>query len=348
MMRTFGLFVLALSLLIVGESFATPINSTEKEPVVTADSEPTSTYTNNIILPAHDFYQLYWNHTNETITFEVHVRDVAWVLFGLKSESYSDVIVAAVFEDGTGHFSERVIGNTNYTLTPKPTHNWRLLDAFKRNNSTVVKFSRSIKLDCLNNSATPHVGIDITTGRNRLVLATGSKFDRTDNSITIAHLYSKRVQLLSNVTSESQLGCLRYSSQDEEIQFESKPTEEYANQIDLVPGVYRVYWNVTETNLTAEVHVRTKSWIGFGFSPSGGMIGSNVVIGYIMPNGSVHFSERHITVPSVSGITLTRNQTAHLLAHGRLNEYVYFKFTRLINVCDSEHVSIKVKKLVCF
>ena len=83
-------------------------------------------------------------------------------------------------------------------------------------------------------------------------------------------------------------------SKSEQV-FESNPTDRYQNYIDLVPGVYRFYWNVTKDNknspvdIIGEIHCKTLGWMGFGLSPNGGMNGSDIVIGWVR-NGVANFT----------------------------------------------------------
>lgn len=43
-------------------------------------------------------------------------------------------------------------------------------------------------------------------------------------------------------------------------------TNTYQNHADLIPNVYRVYWNASNTSpeFNAEVHCKTTGWVGFG------------------------------------------------------------------------------------
>jgi hypothetical protein len=295
----------------------------------------TESFSNNLILQSPDLYYLYWNYNTQNITFELHVKNAAWLLFGVQGSSYSDVIVASMFADGTGHYSERSLSNTGNTLTTNPTLNWFLLDAFNSNNYTVLKFYRNIKLQCDQNVQS----LDINTGLNTLVFATGTNFNTVDNSINLSSVNTRQVNLLPTITSASQLSCVAPPATP---QFTSTPTGYYANFVDLIPGIYRLYWNVSSTNITAEIHCQTSGWVGFGLSPNGGMIGSNVVVGFIASNGAVNFTDRYITGIYSSGVVPTKNQSSYLLASGKVNGYSYFKFTRYLKVCDSQHISITV------
>lgn len=304
---------------------------------------PTIAFSNNQTLQSPDLFYLYWNYDTQDITFELHVKTTGWVLFGIKGASYSNVIVATIFQDETGHYSERTLFN-NGTLFIHPTVNWFLSDIFVQNNYTVVKFYRKIKLVC-NQSNDDLLGVNVNAGLNTLVFATGNNFNTSDDSISISSLNSAQVNLLPTITTESQLSCV---SPPQTPVFNSTPTGYYSNYVDLIEGVYRLYWNASATTLTAEIHCQTVGWVGFGFSPNGGMVGSNVVVGYIASDGSVNFTDRYITSQSVAGVALTKNQSVTLLSYGRVNNYVYFKFTRNVTLCDSQHISISVFRLLFF
>src|SRR3954470_23559268 len=57
-------------------------------------------------------------------------------------------------------------------------------------------------------------------------------------------------------------------------------------------GMYNMSWGITGDKLEVKVVVKTTGWIGFGFSPNGGMPGSDVVMGWINPDGIKSFSDR--------------------------------------------------------
>ena len=293
---------------------------------------PTETYRNSTILRSPDLFYLYWNYNTQNITFEIHVKNAAWALFGVKGSNRSNVIVAAMFADGTGHFSERTLNSDN-TITTNPVLNWFLLDAFARNNYTVFKFYRNLKLQC--NQANT-LSLDITTGLNTLVFTTGSTFNQNDSSIVVSNPTTTQVNLLSAIATTTQLSCVNPPAT---AVFNSTPTGYYSNSFDLIPGIYRVYWNITGSNVTVEIHCKTAGWVGFGFSPNGAMSGSNVVVGYISSDSTVSFNDMFITGYNVQK---TQNQSVTLLNSGYKNGYSYFKFTRPIIFCDSQHLSINV------
>ena len=72
-----------------------------------------------------DKYILYWDYNSQSITFELHVKDVDWVLFGIQgNNSFSDAIVASIYPDETGFFSEMAV---SFDLKTKLNPNLNLL-----------------------------------------------------------------------------------------------------------------------------------------------------------------------------------------------------------------------------
>ena len=45
--------------------------------------------------------------------------------------------------------------------------------------------------------------------------------------------------------------------------------------------VYELYWNVTDNRITFAVRVETTGWVGFGISPTGLMLNSDVIMGSV-------------------------------------------------------------------
>ena len=44
---------------------------------------------------------------------------------------------------------------------------------------------------------------------------------------------------------------------------------------------YDLYWNATRTTIAFAVRVETEGWVGFGISPNGLRINSDVVMGFV-------------------------------------------------------------------
>ena len=55
-------------------------------------------------------------------------------------------------------------------------------------------------------------------------------------------------------------------------------------------GYYTLHWNFTREQSTIyfAVNVSTTGWVGFGLSPTGGMVNSDLVIGWV-DNGATYF-----------------------------------------------------------
>ena len=60
---------------------------------------------------------------------------------------------------------------------------------------------------------------------------------------------------------------------------------------DPARGYYTLHWNFSrETQyIYFAVNVSTTGWVGFGLSPNGGMVGSDVVIGWVNKDGAAFF-----------------------------------------------------------
>ena len=56
-------------------------------------------------------------------------------------------------------------------------------------------------------------------------------------------------------------------------------------RFDGTDPVYELYWDYDNAaeNISFAVRVRTMGWVGFGLSPNGDMVGSDVVIGWVAP-----------------------------------------------------------------
>lgn len=301
--------------------------------------QPSQSYPNIVTLQQPDIAFLYWNVSNNAVNFEIHVKNTSlWFLFGFQSVSlgYSDVIVAWVNPDGSGHFSERKLttNSANQIVTTiNPVQTWRLKDAYQKNDYYVVIFTRPVKLQC---DPTNTNVLDINTGANNLVFTSGNlnTVNLDDNSVTISSLTASQVDILQGKT-----GFTCPPAPVSPV-FNSTSTAYYENQVDLIPGIYRFYWNYTGGAIIGEIQCQTLGWVGFGLSPTGGMDGSDVVVGWIS-NGVTYFTDRHIVGRAVLPDT---NQNWNLLYSGVNNGYTIFKFQRAAVTCDPQDFSIQVYK----
>ena len=60
-------------------------------------------------------------------------------------------------------------------------------------------------------------------------------------------------------------------------------------------GNYILFWNLNDTHVTFEVHVKTKGYVGFGISNNGDMYPGDVVVGWVK-DGATHFSVSTVTM----------------------------------------------------
>ena len=68
--------------------------------------------------------------------------------------------------------------------------------------------------------------------------------------------------------------------------------------LDNENGYYALYWNFTRSteSIYFAVNVSTTGWVGFGLSPNGMMVGSDVVIGWVANDGTGYFHVSHVAV----------------------------------------------------
>jgi len=71
---------------------------------------------------------------------------------------------------------------------------------------------------------------------------------------------------------------------------------------------YSLHWNFTRSTETIyfAVNVSTTGWVGFGLSPNGGMIGSDVVIGWVAGDGTAYFHVSNFV--TISGLVMNQGQ----------------------------------------
>jgi hypothetical protein len=244
---------------------------------------PAETYLNKYEFESPESYVLYWNHTETDVKFEIHYKNTSkWIIFGVHSETYSDIVVGWVNDDGTGHFSDRKLTNQN-VMTIDENQDWIIDDAFSENNYKILKFNRKIKQDCGTDSLED---LDFQPGTIDIVYAFGNKVDNNEGEILdFSSVKIIPLELLKPGT----YNCQPKKPQGE---FTSQPLSAYSNYIDLIDeGIFRFYWNNTATDLIGEIHVKTNGWVGFGLSPNGGMANSDVIVGWIDDNtGAVNFT----------------------------------------------------------
>jgi hypothetical protein len=305
--------------------------------------DPLQNYPNKLQLgPTTDSYVLYWVHDSTHITFEIHVYNTKWVLFGFKNMATTqpDTVLAWLNDDSTGYFANVITTSPNYTVNPD--QNWIPLNAYVSNEYTVLQVVRPIKLKCSqfdsNNNA------DLVSGMLHVVYGAGKTVDLFTQRATLDNMNMTSVQLLNDT-----LGPFNCIQPVQVPTFDSTPLQAYSNYMDLADkGNYRLYWNYNDTDFVGEVHVRTHGWVGFGFSPNGGMTGANVMIFWVAnDNVTANFSERYTygeenNFSVARGTRLTQVQNWKLLRWKKENGYTIVQFSRPIVLCGINKLTIQV------
>lgn len=105
----------------------------------------------------------------------------------------------------------------------------------------------------------------------------------------------------------------------------------YANQVELVAGTYTLYWNYTDSNITALIAVRTLGWVSFGISRQGKLYNSDLFVAWVTNYGTKtyfidsHFDGNYTIMPD-------ELQNWQLLDSFEYNGTTYIKFTRYIKL----------------
>ena len=250
-----------------------------------ADPTTSETYPNRLVLESPDSLYLFWNHDNKGIVFELHVKDTTkWLAFGIMGPEFGDALVSWIGDDLVGSFSDNKLtfdSNNQAVLTADRKQNWLPVKIFHQDGYSVHKFSRYIKV-C--NRSEIDQDVEIVRGENRIFYATGDSFD-SNGKVALQRVRFLNVNLLTLTSGPFE--CPMDVASDS---FTSTPTAYFSNFADLVnQGEYRFYWNHTQTELIGEIHCRTSGWVAFGFSPSGDLDQSDLVVGWIS-NGVANFT----------------------------------------------------------
>ena len=230
------------------------------------------------------------------------------------------------FVIGTGHFSDRHRKNNGDLLVDK-RQSWFIDNVHLTNDYMILNVHRNVKVCDPDNE-----DINIKQGFMNVVYSSGLMFDED-------HVKPWKMKPLDVLRGASEGQC---EAEPEPVVFDFKPTAYYSNFVDLIDGIYRFYWNFTDTDITGEIHCKTSGWVGFGLSPNGKMDQSDVVVGWITDDGHVNFTDRHIDDRSVM---IDESQDWHLLASKEENGFTIFQFTRKIVSCDPNDRIIEVRYL---
>ncbi|XP_078677954.1 DBH-like monooxygenase protein 1 [Branchiostoma floridae x Branchiostoma belcheri] len=95
---------------------------------------------------------------------------------------------------------------------------------------------------------------------------------------------------------------------------------------------YILLWKFDSDTITFEAHVQTTGFIGLGFSPNGGMTGSDVIIGWVK-DGQAYLTDRY-----AEGYFLPRldaSQDVELLSGYENGTHTVLRFRRRLRPCDT-------------
>eukprot|EP01125_Pyxidicula_operculata_P000638 TRINITY_DN10632_c0_g1_i1.p1 TRINITY_DN10632_c0_g1~~TRINITY_DN10632_c0_g1_i1.p1 ORF type:complete len:177 (+),score=37.71 TRINITY_DN10632_c0_g1_i1:43-573(+) len=70
----------------------------------------------------------------------------------------------------------------------------------------------------------------------------------------------------------------------------------------LLAGKLQLEWTLGDKTVTFTATSATTGWVGVGFSPSGGMVGTNAVIGLVGPDGFGVVNQYNVTAKIVAGV----------------------------------------------
>ncbi|GIY68908.1 MOXD1 homolog 2 [Caerostris extrusa] len=106
---------------------------------------------------------------------------------------------------------------------------------------------------------------------------------------------------------------------------------------------FHLYWKVDSTNekVILKIEVETRGYVALGFSPNGGMAGSDIAIGWVK-NGKVYLQDRHAYK---NAMPVLDDQQDFQLLHGYENEtHTVLQFSRKFDTCDDQDMAITVVK----
>ncbi|XP_068215999.1 DBH-like monooxygenase protein 1 [Palaemon carinicauda] len=102
---------------------------------------------------------------------------------------------------------------------------------------------------------------------------------------------------------------------------------------------YVLLWTPRERDIIFEVHVATTGYVGLGFSPSGGMKGADIILGWVNDlTGEVILHDRY--APGYGIPIIDKTQDVELIEGYQNDTHTVLKFSRLWDSCDDEDYKI--------
>nr|XP_045584690.1 DBH-like monooxygenase protein 1 homolog [Procambarus clarkii] len=100
-------------------------------------------------------------------------------------------------------------------------------------------------------------------------------------------------------------------------------------------GAYVMLWTPREKDVVFEVQVATRGYVGLGFSPSGGMQGADIILGWICDKGHVFLYDLH--GEGNWHPVLDDSQDLKILGGYQNDTHTVLRFSRLWDTCDDWH-----------
>ncbi|XP_035686300.1 DBH-like monooxygenase protein 1 isoform X1 [Branchiostoma floridae] len=97
-------------------------------------------------------------------------------------------------------------------------------------------------------------------------------------------------------------------------------------------GRFHLLWKFDSETITFEAHVQTTGYIGLGFSPNGGMTGSDVIIGWVK-DGQAFITDRF--AEGYFEPRLDAHQDVELLSGYENGTHTVLRFRRKLRPCDT-------------
>ena len=102
--------------------------------------------------------------------------------------------------------------------------------------------------------------------------------------------------------------------------------------------LFHLFWTPSEDTIRFEIQVKTLGYVAIGFSPNGGMMGSDIILGWVPDHGVPKLYDMQAL--GNTSPTLDETQDVSLL-HGYQNEsHTVLTFERKWNTCDPQDASL--------
>ncbi|KAG0721915.1 DBH-like monooxygenase protein 1 [Chionoecetes opilio] len=95
-------------------------------------------------------------------------------------------------------------------------------------------------------------------------------------------------------------------------------------------GSFLMLWTPREDDIVFEIQVGTTGYVGLGFSPTGGMTGADIVLGWVDDNDQDTYAEAN------GAPTIDNSQDVTLLGGYQNATHTVIRFSRPWNTCDGE------------